>query len=428
MSGFEHQQSGVHGTTKLPDGGLQRWGDSVTCVVVVPTFNHGSVVPAVLQALEHQQLPILVVDDGSTDSTEAYLSEWSSSGDPTLCKVVVRHQRNMGKAAAICTGLEKALELGYTHAATIDADGQHDVIDLCNLLDYAAGHHDAVVVGARIHGQDRVPFKSRIGRVLTNALVWIESGVRVCDSQSGMRVYAIASTLALGVRASRYGFETEVLVRAGWNDISVAEHSIQCIYDPPGGRATHFKVWGDTVSAVGMHIALLVRALGPNLVDKGRQGTGTIPRRLGRWFSPRALGRMGSGDAEARHRFAASIGVGLLMATLPIYGLKTVLCVWIAAHFKLHPLAIIAVSSLSTPPIGFVFVAYAICIGSLVLGGALPDFSALDFSTIAQWATAGDLLLEWVVGGVIGGLVLGGASYALIRPVLAWRVKRRTTV
>jgi len=136
---------------------------------------------------------------------------------------------------------------------------------------------------------------------------------------------------------------------------------------------------------------------------------------------------MGSGDAVSRHRFAASIGAGLLMATLPIYGIKTVLCVWISARFTLHPLAVIAVSSLSTPPIGFVFVAYAICIGSLVLGGDLPDFSALDFSTITQWATAGDLLLEWVVGGVIGGLVLGGASYALVRPVLAWRVKRRAT-
>jgi uncharacterized protein (DUF2062 family) len=392
--------------------------------VVVPTFNHGRALPAVLLALDNQQLPIIVVDDGSTDATEALLRKWSSGCPAKVRKIVVRHEHNMGKAAAICTGLKEAQRRGYTHAVTIDSDGQHDVADLSGLIDQSSRHPNAIVIGARTRGQIGVPGRSRIGRLLSNGLVWIESGIKVSDSQSGMRVYPIAATLALGAKASRFGFETEVLVLAGWRGTPIVEHPILSIYDLPGGRSTHFNLWGDTFAAVRMHARLLIRALGPNVAGHAGWLTGTIPRRLGRWFSPRGLGRMARGDAVSRNRFAASIGVGLFIATLPIYGLKTVVSLWLAAQLKLHPLAVVGVSSLSTPPIGFLFIAYAICAGSLVLTGGLPDLSGLDGATTTQWSMTQELVLEWVVGGVIGGLALGGIAYALIRLMLVRSYKR----
>ena len=153
--------------------------------VVVPTFNHGRALPAVLLALDNQQLPIIVVDDGSTDATEALLRKWSSGCPAKVRKAVVRHEHNMGKAAAICTGLKEAQRRGYTHAVTIDSDGQHDVADLSGLIDQSSRHPNAIVIGARTRGQIGVPGRSRIGRLLSNGLVWIESGIKVSDSQSG---------------------------------------------------------------------------------------------------------------------------------------------------------------------------------------------------------------------------------------------------
>jgi len=408
---------------KDTESGMPNCGSHSRCgdfkvIVVVPTFNHADALPMVLRALDQLDQPVLVVDDGSTDSTETIVSEWSAEIAANGCRAVVRHDSNKGKAAAIHTGLEEAQHLEYTHVATIDSDGQHDVRDLIGLLECAAKRPQAIVVGARSPGKRGVPARSRIGRMISNGLVWIESGSKVGDSQSGMRVYPIAATLALAVRASRYGFETEVLVRAGWRSIAVVEHPIQCIYDPPGGRSTHFNVCGDTCAAAGMHMRLLVRSLGPNVAGHEKGSTGTIPRRLAGWFSPRGLGRMARGDAGSRKRFAASIAVGLLIATLPIYGLKTIVSLWLAAQLKLHPLAVVAVSTLSTPPIGLLFIAYAVCVGSLVLGGGWPDLSGMSGETMAQWATAGDLLLEWIVGGVVGGLALGAVAYLVLRIML----------
>jgi uncharacterized protein (DUF2062 family) len=401
-----------------PSDGPDAGNGGFLCAVVVPTFNHCRPLLQVLQSLSCHPWTVIVVDDGSTDGTAGLVSGWGTGEAGDSQRVVVHHKSNRGKAAAIHTGLLQARSRGFTHVATIDSDGQHDVGDLKRLLECASQNREAIVIGSRIGEAGDVPVRSRVGRVLSNRLAWLESGIKVTDSQSGMRVYPIASTVALGTKASRYAFETEVLVQAGWRGVPIIEQGIQTIYDPPEGRTTHFKVWSDTLAAVGMHTRLLVRALGPRLSTAKGQATGTILYRLRRWFSPRGLGQLACGDVGDRHRFAASIGVGLLIATVPIYGAKTLVCLWVAARWRLHPLAVVGMSSLSTPPIGLLFVVYAIVVGSIALGGGVPDLAGIDIDVIAQWSTARDLMLEWIVGSVIGGVALGLVAYSLLRIML----------
>ncbi|MDP1663115.1 MAG: DUF2062 domain-containing protein [Phycisphaerales bacterium] len=392
--------------------------------VLVPIYDHGRTVEQVLTELGRYGLPIIAINDGSTDTTPAVLEQWTQQtvGEAGPLRHVRSHGVNQGKAAALRTGFAEASRLGFTHVATIDADGQHDPADLQRLIECCTAHPTALILGARAKEGSHAPGASRVGRSLSNRLVWLESGVRVTDSQSGMRIYPLAHMPVLSGSAPRYGFETEVLARAGWHAICVVEAPIRCIYRVPGGRTTHFRLVGDTMASVRMHAGLLARALlpGPGRLDQGDdERTGTIPRRLGRWFSPRRLLRMARGQGASRERLAASVGVGLLMATLPVYGVKTVACLWLSGRFRLHPLAVIGTSSLSTPPLGLVFAALSIYVGGLLLHGQLPDLSGIGLEQARQWSTINTLVAEWLVGSVITGVVLGLLGYGALRVVLA---------
>jgi len=418
------------GRTMLPMTGDQpsatRRGDntppSPRVAIVAPIYNHASAVRPVLDGLGRYGLPIIVVNDGSTDGTAGVLDAWRQAGAGTDRRVVT-HAANRGKADALRSGFAESARLGFTHAVTIDTDGQHDTADLQRLLDLVPGHPGALIVGAREREGSEAPGASRVGRALSNGMVWIESGVRVTDSQSGMRVYPLEHMGLLSGRVRRYGFETEVLTRAGWLGVPVVETTIRCIYDVPGGRTTHFNLRRDTLAHIGMHAGLFARAHMPGhpRVADANDDTGTIPRRLGRWFSPRRLRRMARGDAAMRERLAASIGVGLLIATLPIYGLKTLVCLWVAGRFRLHPLAVLGVSSLSTPPLGLLFVAASVWTGSFVLHGHAPDLSGLSLQDASQWSTVNTLVAEWLVGSVVAGVALGLAGYGVMRLLLRER-------
>ena len=409
----------------VPRPGDNRPPPDLRVALVAPSYNHDRAVGGVLAGLARYGLPVIVVNDGATDNTASVLDQWKRAGVGEA-RHTITHPVNMGKAAALRSGFAEAARLGFTHAATIDTDGQHDPADLRELLDASAACSSGLIIGARVREGSSAPWASRIGRLLSNRLVWLESGVSVTDSQSGMRVYPLASMPCLTGSSSRYGFETEVITLAGWLSVPVIERPIRNIYCVPGGRATHFRLCRDTFAAVGMHARLLVRALslGPvPLNQSDQQATGTVPRRLGSWFSLRRLRRMACGDSASQERLAASIGVGLLMATLPLYGVKTVICLWISGRFRLHPLAVLGTSSLSTPPLGLVFVALSISVGGLLVHGSVPDLGGIGLGQSAQWSTVNTLIVEWLLGSVIAGAGLGLLGYSVVRALLMrpWR-------
>jgi uncharacterized protein (DUF2062 family) len=397
------------------------------CVVVSPTYNHGRLLAGVLEGLKACGLVVIVVDDGSMDETPAVLEAWRA-GDPKWRRVV-RLEQNGGKAAALLAGFSRAKALGFTHALTIDSDGQHDPADLPRLMDAANLEPGALVIGMRPIRMAGCPLGSTLGRIISNHFVWVASGVRVNDSQSGLRCYPLEVVGALGVRAGRYGFETEVVTRAGWAGVPVREVPIQCTYEVPGGRVTHFRKVGDSWAAAKMHAHLVGRSLLPGnpVARLGSEAsevrTGTILHRAWWWLGPGNLVRMIRNEQGGRERIAASVGTGLVMATLPLYGIKTVVCLWLAARFRMHPTVVIGVSSLSTPPLGLLFVLLSIVTGYTVLHGRVPGSQALEHWSTFTLPEFRAMLIEWVVGSLIVGPLLGLLAYAVMRVVL--RVPRR---
>lgn len=206
--------------------------------VVIPVYNHAVRIAEVIEAARSLGLPIFVVDDGSTDGTAAVLARLEGI-------TVLRHPVNQGKGAALLTGFAAAA-LSCDWALTIDGDGQHRPEDGQALLAAARRDERVLVVGHRqgMAGA-HVPWTSRFGRQFSNFWVWAAGGPWVADSQSGFRLYPLPEALKLGVRAQRYQFEVEILVRARRRGLRTVEVPISVVYQPKGERISHFRPWRD---------------------------------------------------------------------------------------------------------------------------------------------------------------------------------------
>jgi glycosyltransferase involved in cell wall biosynthesis len=226
-------------------------------VVLAPTFNNGRTLEEVLRRIDAAGLASMVIDDGCTDDSPRILQQWSQRQSG---RTIVTHRQNRGKAAALLSGFAAATEAGFTHAITIDTDGQLDPAQIPQLLERAAAKPHCIVVGCRDAGAGDYPTASRLGRRASNLLIRWETGLALDDSQCGFRVYPLRLIEPLACGAGRFGFETEILTRAAWAGVEIEQIAVACRYELPGGRVSHFRPWRDSLAAVGMHVKLLVQS------------------------------------------------------------------------------------------------------------------------------------------------------------------------
>ncbi len=206
--------------------------------IVIPVYNHGTRIRDVILKTIPLGYPVFVVDDGSTDQTAEVLSSMKGI-------TVLSHRQNLGKGAALKTGFAAALKVS-DWVITLDADGQHKPEDIKILTAAVTKEKRAIIIGARegMNGE-HVPWTSRFGRGFSNFWVWLSGGPRVSDSQSGFRVYPLPESLDLDVRALRFQYEVEILVRAHQNGMSVIEAPVQVVYQKGAERVSHFHPWKD---------------------------------------------------------------------------------------------------------------------------------------------------------------------------------------
>ncbi len=398
--------------------------------VIAPTFNNVRTLDRVLRGIDESGLPVIVVDDGCNDGSFAILDAWRKGG---RWRVVVHHPRNQGKAAALRSGFEAARQMGFTHAITIDTDGQLDPAEINHLTEIARESPDALVLGRRASHAENYPAASRLGRWASNVLLRWESGAVVSDSQCGFRVYPLSLTHELSVFARRYGFETEILTRAVWAGISIREYPVSCTYTMPEGRVSHFRPWRDSLLCGAMHIRLLTRSMTPVPMKKRFQGpscsshagpcgpgsgstgpgVGMIWQRFLRSFNPAELWRGIRKNAAERTGFSQGLAVGVFIANTPLYGLHSLLSLFAARRLRLNPMPVLLGSHLSAPAFAPMLIAAAITIGHLLLHGTLPTIRHFAPSVVGYAALARSVILEWAVGGVVLGTVLAIAAYAI---------------
>jgi glycosyltransferase involved in cell wall biosynthesis len=234
--------------------------------VVIPVFNHGGTVRRVAREAGFQ-FPVIVVDDGSTDNGPGALAAESGITLLTL-------PSNRGKAEALRAGFAWADEGGFTHAITLDADGQHPTDALGAFAAACRRHPEAFVIGVRDLRRAGAPTLRRLSNALSNFCFKLETGVHLPDTQCGYRVYPLRSALRLGARAARYAFELEILVRAAWSNLRLQPLPVSVDYAAPTSRLSHFQPVRDFLRILAVHLRLLAQA--PFLRAK-RSGPRTLP-------------------------------------------------------------------------------------------------------------------------------------------------------
>ncbi|MEZ9154952.1 glycosyltransferase family 2 protein [Vibrio sp. F13] len=234
---------------------------------LIPCFNHGATMPAVVSSLHHFELPIIIVDDGSELTTKQFLSPLAENSNVTL----VTLEQNQGKGGAVKAGLKKAQQLGFSHAIQIDADGQHDLEALPTLIEASQAKPQRLISGQPIY-DDSVPKARLYGRYATHIWVWIETlSLSIKDSMCGFRAYPINQTQTVLNKydvGSRMDFDIEILVRLYWEGCDIDFVETRVIY--PENGISHFDALWDNVKISWMHTRLFFGMLprAPKLIAR----------------------------------------------------------------------------------------------------------------------------------------------------------------
>jgi glycosyltransferase involved in cell wall biosynthesis len=227
--------------------------------LLIPIYDHGETIGAVVESLAYLELPCLIVDDGSHPPTRAELARIAAAH--ARVEVVTR-ARNGGRGAALRTGYREAFRRGFSHAVQLDADGQHDARDVPRLLEAAAKDPRALVLGRPIFDES-APALRLWGRKLSQGLVWLETlSFAIEDPLCGFRCFPLAETVALLDRdplGDRMDFDPEIAVRLYWEGLPIASVPTRVRYHE--GGLSHFAPAYDSWLIAKAHARLVAGML-----------------------------------------------------------------------------------------------------------------------------------------------------------------------
>jgi len=230
---------------------------SRTHLVLIPSYNPGARAIETVRAARSHWDPVWVIVDGSTDGSAEALSALART-DASL-RVLVR-ARNGGKGAALLDGLIEAQRAGFTHALTMDADGQHPADHITLFMRASAAAPEAMILGEPVFDASAPRVRVR-GRRVANWCTNLEtlwSGIH--DTLFGFRVYPIGPLLTVMRRSRwmrRFDFDAEAVVRLSWRGVPAVNVQAPVRYfTPEEGGVSHFNYWRDNVLLTSMYMRL----------------------------------------------------------------------------------------------------------------------------------------------------------------------------
>lgn len=234
--------------------------DRAVIPIIIPSLEPDERFPAILSDLSEAGLaPVIVVDDGSSDAYRHFFDQAEREYDA----VVLRHDVNRGKGRALKTAFSYCLEQydGLVGCVTADSDGQHTAECIRKVREALLEHSDDLVLGVRdFSDREVVPQKGRFGNTLTCRVFHALYGVRLRDTQTGLR--GIPSTFMrqlLDVEGERFEFETQMLIEAVQTKRGFFEVPIETVYDSVDHHTTHYKPVADSVRVYRLFFASFIR-------------------------------------------------------------------------------------------------------------------------------------------------------------------------
>ena len=380
---------------------IQETMAQLKCCVLVPTYNNHKTLRKVIEGVLVYTQNIIVVNDGSTDSTAQIVKEYGVLEQIHL-------PQNKGKGNALKVGFKKALDLGYDFAITIDSDGQHFPDDIPVFLEALQNEEtrNVLYIGARNMSQSDVPGSSSFGNTFSNFWFWFETGTWLTDTQSGYRLYPLKEIGKLKLYTPKFEFEIEVIVKAKWSGTLVKNIPVKVSYDEEG-RVSHFRKGPDfgRISVLNTWFVLVALFY-------------IKPRDLYRRFRKKGFRRFIKEDllhsSDSPRKKALSIALGVFIGFSPLWGLHTILVLFFAVLFKLNKVIAFAFSNVSLAPL-VPFVLYASLRAGTFLTGEELTYSFDSIVTNSEYVRH---LKTYLIGSltlsILGATLFGFLGYVLL--------------
>jgi glycosyltransferase involved in cell wall biosynthesis len=228
-------------------------------LVLIPSYNPGPKVYESVRAARAQWTPVWVVVDGSRDGTAEGLREMAKT-DPGLNVLVLPDNR--GKGAAVLHGIDLAASQGYTHALTMDSDGQHPADLIPTFMDASRAQPGAMILGKPVFAADAPTLRVQ-GRRISNGWANLETlWAGIGDSLYGFRVYPITPLRQVMHRQRwmrRFDFDPEAVVRLCWQGVPPINLAAPVKYlSRDEGGVSHFNYLRDNTLLTWMHLRLVL--------------------------------------------------------------------------------------------------------------------------------------------------------------------------
>jgi len=234
-------------------------------VIVIPSYKpHKEIMSEFIKKLTKHFKEIVVVDDGSGMEYSEFFNTLKNSGI-----TVLKHNINLGKGRAIKTAFNYCLNTYENIKGTItaDCDGQHSVEDIIKCAEQLKNTPEKLVIGTRNFDEKHVPLKSKFGNKLTKIMFSIFVGIKIADTQSGLRGFGIENMKNfLQIAGERYEYETNMLIECKQKEIEIKEVPIETVYIK-NNELSHFNPLKDSIMIYKLFLKYIISAVSSFIID-----------------------------------------------------------------------------------------------------------------------------------------------------------------
>jgi len=209
---------------------------------LIPAYLEEKRIAGVVREVLNYIRPVIVIDDGSPDKTAA---EAAAAG-----AIVIRHEKNLGKGAALNTGFAYAIKQQFDYVITMDADGQHAPDDIPRFIEEYQRSGAVALVGNRMADPGRMPLVRKLTNIFMSWYLSRQMGQSVPDTQNGFRLYGAQALPFVETKSSRYAAESETLLRLAAHGVKIGSVPVKVIYR--GDEKSKIRPFRDTIRFFAM--------------------------------------------------------------------------------------------------------------------------------------------------------------------------------
>jgi len=369
---------------------VNKLADIAACVII-PTYNNSKTLKKVIDGVLNFSSgnDVIVINDGSTDNTTEILNQYNEQ------IVLLNNKTNSGKGYSLRKGFKEAISRGFKNAITIDSDGQHYPEDIDVMIENALKFPEALLMGSRNMNQESVPGKSSFGNKFSNFWFWVETGQKLPDTQTGFRLYPLEPLKKIKLYTTKFETEIKVIVKLAWQDVKIIPVNIRVLYDMKE-RVSHFRPFRDftRISILNTYLVTLTLFY-------------YLPLRLFKYIRRKGIFTIIKEEIFRRDesilKKSLSVGFGVFMGIVPIWGFQLLVGIPLAVLFRLNKVLFITAANISIPPMIPLIIYFSYYLGGFFVSNDMKFQSMADITLQSIHAN----FMQYATGACVLALISG---------------------